>query len=68
MRDGEDRRDVMEKRGIYRSVKKTKDNRNNGQVGCNGQKDSKDERHRNNGQEGCNREKRDIQDSKDERQ
>ena len=39
----------MEKRGIYRSVK-TKDNRNNGQVGCNGQKDSKDERHRNNGQ------------------
>ena len=67
MRDGEDRRDVMEKRGIYRSVK-TKDNRNNGQVGCNGQKDSKDERHRNNGQEGCKGEKRDIQDSKDERQ
>ena len=43
-----DRRDVTEKRGIYRTVK-TKDNRNNGQEGCNG-------------------EKRDIQDSKDERQ
>ena len=28
-----DRRDVTEKRGIYRTVK-TKDNRNNGEEGC----------------------------------